>query len=51
MPWHTGYNTAKYLVLGRADEHADDLFDVEGDDAVEEQRLDRLCIASAQLKP
>ena len=39
MPWHAGSNTAKHLVLRR---RADDISDFEGDDAVDEQLLDRL---------
>ena len=43
MPWrYAGSDTTKHLVFGRADEHADDIFDLEGDDAVYEQLLDRL---------
>jgi hypothetical protein len=45
-PWHCGSNAAKRLVFG----HAGDIFDFERDDAVGEQRLDRMCSASAQLR-
>ena len=33
MPWHAGSNAAKHLEFGHADEHAEDVFDFEGDDA------------------
>ncbi len=46
MPWHGGSITAKHLVFGRADE----FFDFEGDDAVNEQLLDRL-FAEDVLRP
>jgi hypothetical protein len=45
-PWHFGSSAAKHLVFG----HADDIFDFERDDAVDEQRLDRMCSASVQLR-
>ena len=45
MPWHAGSNTAKHLEFGRVD----DIFDFEGDDAVYEQRLDRLFAEDEQL--
>lgn len=32
-PWHAGANAVKHLEFGRADEHADAIFDSEGDDA------------------
>lgn len=33
MPWHAGGNAAKHLEFGHAHQHAEDVFDFEGDDA------------------
>jgi hypothetical protein len=37
MPWHAGSITAKHLVFGRACEHGDDIFDLEGNHTILEQ--------------
>jgi hypothetical protein len=49
-PWHAGSDVAKHIVFGRVYEHVDDIFDSEGADAIDEQRLERLCRAPAQRR-
>jgi regulation of enolase protein 1 (concanavalin A-like superfamily) len=49
-PWNAGSDYARHLMFGRADEHADAVFNWEGEDGVEEPLIDRRCAPSARVR-